>query len=94
MTKLFLSGVVFTGGLLILRPAGEPSPQEAVSKSGTKNAALPAPAVSREGTQEPEVAEDETASQPTAKESPDQGAIKIVDDAFVKAYEPVEKGTT
>jgi uncharacterized protein (TIGR02246 family) len=87
LTKLFLSGIAFTGGALLLATADEPAPQNAASKSRSQNAVSSKAPVSVEELPESEADEEEASPLIAPKESPDQPAIKLVDDAFVKAYE-------
>ncbi len=87
LTKLFLSGIAFTGGMVFLASADEPVPQNAASKSRPQNTVPQKTPVGREDLPESDAAEDEALPLIAAKESPDQPAIKLVDDAFVKAYE-------
>ncbi len=77
----------FHGRMVFLASADEPVPQNAASKSRPQNTVPQKTPVGREDLPESDAAEDEALPLIAAKESPDQPAIKLVDDAFVKAYE-------
>lgn len=91
LKKLILSGTAFVGGVMCAATADEPASPEPVQESRTQAAlqVQPGDVTAQSNNHSIELPPKETAGTPQSerKQSPDEAAIRLVDESFVRAYE-------
>ena len=87
ISKLFLSGTALVGGVLFAAAADESSPSPQPERNKTALTPKDKPAVPAAETEIVAEREPDSAENSERRISPDEDAIRLVDDSFVKAYE-------
>jgi uncharacterized protein (TIGR02246 family) len=87
ISKLFLSGTALVGGVLFAATADEPTRPQQPQRVKTTSIPEAKPAALAAEAQTLEEKEPESAEPAERRVSPDEDAIRLVDDSFVRAYE-------
>jgi uncharacterized protein (TIGR02246 family) len=87
ISRLFLSGTALVGGVLFAASADEVAPPRQLQKIKTSAIPKEKPAAPADDEQKLAAQEPESTEPAERKPSPDEDAIRLVDDSFVKAYE-------